>query len=111
MCPRCRRIVDVKRIGDDLVLQTHDVAPMCRQVCWGSGEPPSHEGAFMAAAEVVRLTKWLRAIAHTPHLGCDRTPTTGHEVIEQVEKAEGVHVAANCGTCKAQAALSNKEAP
>jgi hypothetical protein len=122
-CPRCKRILEVvkKRVSagaglwqDEFVLQAHDVAPMLRQVCPGSNEPVSYEGAFAAAAEVVRLTKWLRAIAHTPHLGCDKAPTTGLEVLEQVEKSGDVHGKGenpNCGTCRAQAALSGREAP
>ncbi len=109
MCPRCKQVVDVTANGD--TLQTHDIAPMCRQVCNGSGEPMSLEGASLAAAEVIRFRKWLRSIAFTPHLGCDKVPTSAKEVIEQVEKADGVHQEANCGACKAQAALGGRDAP
>lgn len=120
MCPRCKRIVDVKpglsrdAMGATLVFQTHDIAPMCRQVCNGSGEEVSFEGAGAAADEVVRLTSWLRAIAFTPHLGCDKVPANGQEIIEQVAKANDIHGKGenpNCGTCRAQAALSGREAP
>ena len=124
MCPRCKRIVDVKTaptkvgaadgLGITLALQTHDIAPMCRMVCSGSGEELSFEGAGAAADEVVRLTKWLRTIAHTPHLGCDKAPTNTREILEQVDKSIDVHGKGdnpNCGTCRAQAALSGREAP
>lgn len=109
MCPRCKQVVDVVNDGD--VLQTHDIAPMCRQVCNGSGEPMSLEGSSLAAAEVVRFRKWLRSIAFTPHLGCNKVPTNAAEAVEQVKKADGVHQEANCGACKAQAALSGRDAP
>lgn len=114
MCPRCKRITETTSTKAGPVLQTHDIAPMCRQVCNGSGEAVSLEGSSLAAAEVTRLSKWLRSIAFTPHLGCDKVPTNTAEVVEQVEKSEGLHGKGenpNCGACKAQAALSGRPAP
>lgn len=115
MCPRCKRIVGVSlKSPEEAVLRTHDIAPMLRQVCAGSGESVSYEGAYAAASEVSRLTGWLRAIAYTPHLGCDKTPTSAAEIIDQVDKSIDVHGKSenpNCGTCKAQAALSGRPAP
>lgn len=110
MCPRCKRIVDVKAAR----LQTHDIAPMCRQVCNGSNEEVSFEGAGAAADEVVRLTAWLRVIAYTPHLGCTKVPANGREIIEQVDESIDIHGKGenpNCGACRAQAALSGREVP
>lgn len=117
MCPRCKRIVDVKESKNQeigLYLQTHDGAPPCRMVCQGSGEPVSYEGAGAAADEIVRLRAWLRSIAYTPHLGCTKAPTNVKEILEQVDMAEEIHGKGenpNCGACKAQAALSGREAP
>jgi hypothetical protein len=97
LCPHCKRVVDSKPAStqDHFVLQTHDIAPMLRQVCEGSGEAASFEGAYLAAEEIERLRGWLRKISRLSHHGC----------------AKAVVMGGTCSACCAEAALSGKDVP